>query len=131
MNRSGGPVKNALEFCRIEDPTKGLIVVHDDLENKFGKVKWKQGGSPQGHNGLKSIIGALNGCPDFLRMKIGVDRPESRLPVVVASYVTSNFEEGKSCERFSLTLRLEQIKKLATEVLEEVVALLKSEGFLP
>ena len=45
-----------LEMKNIED----CLIVHDDLESKFGKCKIKEGGSAGGHNGLKSIIEYMN-----------------------------------------------------------------------
>jgi PTH1 family peptidyl-tRNA hydrolase len=57
----------------------------------LGKSKVKVGGSPEGHNGLKSIIKTI-GNQDFLRLKIGISRPLSHDPADVASYVLSNFD---------------------------------------
>lgn len=55
MNTSGACFKKALKTFDISS-MKDLIVVHDDLEGKFGKIRIKDGGSAEGHNGLKSII---------------------------------------------------------------------------
>ena len=65
--------------------------MHDDLESIVGKCKVKETGSAEGHNGLKSIIENCGGGKDFKRLKIGIDRPKSKNPVIVASYVLSNF----------------------------------------
>lgn len=81
-------------FCTysIQIPSiKNIIIVHDDLESILGKAKIKEGGSAEGHNGLKSIINSFKGEKDFLRLKIGIDRPPSKEPEVVASYVLEKF----------------------------------------
>ena len=64
-----------------------LVVVHDELELALGQVKVKSGSaSPKGHNGLKSIKEALRGM-EYTRIGVGIGRPESRDPDVVAGYV--------------------------------------------
>mmetsp|Transcript_18585 Transcript_18585/g.1638 ORF Transcript_18585/g.1638 Transcript_18585/m.1638 type:complete len:80 (-) Transcript_18585:112-351(-) len=78
MNLSGIPFKAAFKQCKLKS-MDDVIIVHDDLDTKTGKSKVKVGGSPEGHNGLKSIISQM-GTKDFLRLKIGIDRPESHEP---------------------------------------------------
>ena len=56
----------------------------------MGKCKIKVGGSAEGHNGLKSIIQSLN--PNFQRLKIGIGRPDSKEPDIVADYVMGRVE---------------------------------------
>lgn len=64
-----------------------LVVVHDELELAPGQVKVKSGtASAKGHNGLKSINGLLKGS-EYTRICVGIGRPESREPDVVAGYV--------------------------------------------
>jgi PTH1 family peptidyl-tRNA hydrolase len=64
-----------------------LIVVHDELELALGQVKVKSGNaSPKGHNGLKSIRDVLKG-QGYTRIGVGIGRPESRDPNIVANYV--------------------------------------------
>jgi len=64
-----------------------LVVVHDELELPLGQVKVRNGlASPKGHNGLKSIKQTLPGV-DHTRIGVGIGRPESREPDVVAEYV--------------------------------------------
>lgn len=64
-----------------------IIVVHDELEKKFGQVSVKLGGSAKGHNGLRSIIGAIGA--EFWRLRLGIDRPVDR--EAVPDYVLSPF----------------------------------------
>ncbi|KAH8754950.1 peptidyl-tRNA hydrolase-domain-containing protein [Hyaloscypha finlandica] len=64
-----------------------LVVVHDELELAPGQLKVKSGSaSTKGHNGLKSINGLLRGT-EYTRIGVGIGRPESREPDVVAGYV--------------------------------------------
>lgn len=64
-----------------------ILVVHDELEKKFGQLVLKLGGSHKGHNGLKSIIAGIGA--EFWRLKVGIDRPEDR--DAVPDYVLTNF----------------------------------------
>ncbi|KAF1915487.1 peptidyl-tRNA hydrolase-domain-containing protein [Ampelomyces quisqualis] len=66
-----------------------LVVVHDELESALGKVTIKDGGaSAKGHNGLKSCQASL-GKTKWWRVGVGIGRPDSREPDVVAKYVLS------------------------------------------
>jgi PTH1 family peptidyl-tRNA hydrolase len=58
-------------------PPDRLIAVHDEIDLAFGALRVKAGGSTAGHNGLRSLQGALR-TPDFLRVRIGVGRPPGR-----------------------------------------------------
>lgn len=71
MNLSGGPVQRAATFFQLQ-PAQ-IIVIHDDIDLDFGRLKVKQGGGHGGHNGLRSISGLLG--PDYLRVRGGVGRP--------------------------------------------------------
>ncbi|MBN1533705.1 MAG: aminoacyl-tRNA hydrolase [Spirochaetes bacterium] len=91
MNQSGGPVKQALAYHRV-DPSS-LIVVHDEIELPFGDFRIKTGGGHKGHNGLRSIIEQL-GTPDFRRLRFGVGRPDNQM-LSVADYVLSDFSSDE------------------------------------
>lgn len=73
MNLSGKAVKKILDFYKIK-AEKDLIVIHDDIDLEFGKVKIKNSGSSAGHNGVQSIIDEL-GTENFIRVRIGIGRP--------------------------------------------------------
>ena len=75
MNLSGGPVASLLNFYRIE-PAQ-LIVVHDELDIPFDRIKIKFGGGHGGHNGIRDIISAI-GTGDFTRVRVGIGRPPGR-----------------------------------------------------
>ncbi|BDV41792.1 peptidyl-tRNA hydrolase [Geotalea uraniireducens] len=85
MNLSGRSVAEALRYHKL--PLAELIVVHDDLDIPFGRVKLKEGGGHGGHNGLRSLVQEL-GSADFVRLRIGIGRPARG---DVADYVLNNF----------------------------------------
>ncbi|MBF6350501.1 MULTISPECIES: aminoacyl-tRNA hydrolase [Nocardia] len=75
MNLSGRPVSALARFFSV--PPTEVIVVHDELDLPFGAVRLKRGGGEGGHNGLRSISGALT-TKDYLRTRIGIGRPPGR-----------------------------------------------------
>ena len=74
MNLSGEAVACLLAKHRLAEPGENLIVISDDLALPFGKIRIRARGSAGGHNGLKSIIGAI-GTHEFTRLRIGI-QPE-------------------------------------------------------
>jgi PTH1 family peptidyl-tRNA hydrolase len=76
VNLSGESVARLVRRHGITDPGR-LVVVHDELDLPLGRVKIKQGGGLAGHNGLRSIKAHLH-TDDFLRVRIGVDKPPSK-----------------------------------------------------
>ena len=72
MNESGGPVRAALDFHGIE--SADLLVIHDDIDLDFGRLRVQVGGGSGGHNGVRSLENGL-GARDFTRLKVGVGRP--------------------------------------------------------
>lgn len=66
-----------------------MVVVHDELELPFGRVKFKTGGSAKGHNGLRSIIAHCG--EGFMRIRCGIGRPDQSGKV--SDYVLTNFSE--------------------------------------
>ncbi|MBI4621261.1 MAG: aminoacyl-tRNA hydrolase [Desulfobacterales bacterium] len=87
MNLCGEAVKKMLNYFGI-DP-EALIVVHDDLDMEFGKIKIKEKGGHGGHNGVRSIISIL-GTNGFLRLKLGIGRPITNK--TAKDYVLGSFE---------------------------------------
>jgi peptidyl-tRNA hydrolase, PTH1 family len=87
MNLSGRSVAEALRFHKLS--LENLIVIHDDLDIPFGRVKVKEGGGHAGHNGLRSLLSEL-GSGDFTRVRVGIGRP-SRGDVV--DYVLNRFAD--------------------------------------
>jgi peptidyl-tRNA hydrolase, PTH1 family len=89
MNDSGRSVGPAAAFFKLE-PT-AVLVVHDEGDFDLGRLELKTGGGLAGHNGLRSIAQQL-GTQDFLRLRIGVGRPERGDPRPLADWVLANFE---------------------------------------
>jgi PTH1 family peptidyl-tRNA hydrolase len=94
MNESGGPVKSLLAFYRVRPDH--LVVVHDELDLPFGRLRVKLGGGDNGHNGLKSVRAAL-GTGDYHRVRLGIDRPSSAHRST-ADYVLSGFSSAERQE---------------------------------
>ena len=92
MNDSGRSVAAALRAVklRLED----VLVVHDHIDLPFGRLRLMEGGGSGGHNGLKSITGLIGA--GYARLRVGVDRPPSTDPDVVAEYVLSPFRESRA-----------------------------------
>lgn len=85
MNDSGLSVAEVARFFKISPDE--IVVFHDEIDLKPGKVRAKFGGGSAGHNGLRSIDDEIG--PDFWRIRIGVGRPEG--PMDAAAYVLRNF----------------------------------------
>lgn len=88
MNLSGLAVGKLASKFAI-DPGD-VIVLHDDLDLPLGRMKFKKGGSDAGHNGIKSITEHL-GTPNYLRLRLGIGRPDIRGGV--RDYVLEPFEQ--------------------------------------
>jgi PTH1 family peptidyl-tRNA hydrolase len=96
MNESGVAVSGATRFYKLE-PSE-VLVVHDEGDFELGRLELKVGGGLSGHNGLRSIAQHLK-TPDFLRLRVGVGRPDRGDPRPLADYVLSNFEPGDDAEK--------------------------------
>lgn len=87
---------------------ENILVVHDELQLPFGKLKMRQGGSPKGHNGLRSIIQVIG--QDFPRLSIGIARPERKEDV--GNYVLQNFSESHADLQVMVDAAVTQIESL-------------------
>jgi len=72
MNESGGAIQASLAYYKVA--TKDLLVIHDDIDLAFGRLRVQVGGGNGGHNGIRSVENAL-GTKEFSRLKVGVGRP--------------------------------------------------------
>jgi len=88
VNNSGEAVKKLLHDFSLTP--KELIVVHDDIDLEKGILKIKERGGDGGHNGLRSMINLLQ-TDNFIRIRLGIGRPESKEDVV--DYVLSSFDK--------------------------------------
>ncbi|MBN1882738.1 MAG: aminoacyl-tRNA hydrolase [Deltaproteobacteria bacterium] len=91
MNISGRSVAQAAGFFRLE--ASDIIVVYDDMDLDFGKLRIRPGGGAGGHRGVKSIIDQL-GDADFTRVRIGIGRPEGSDGSAVG-HVLGAFSKGE------------------------------------
>jgi peptidyl-tRNA hydrolase, PTH1 family len=89
--RSVGPARGALGPEDLDH----VLVVHDEIDIRFGEIRVRVGGGLAGHNGLKSIRTGL-GSTEFGRIRVGVDRPPTTDPDRVAAYVLGRFAEPKA-----------------------------------
>ena len=100
MNASGEPTQRIAAWHKV--PPERILVVVDDLDLPFGKLRMRERGSSGGHNGLKSLIAHFG--ENFARLRIGIGRDargeaidrvlgsfsneeEARLPDIVAAAV--------------------------------------------
>ena len=95
MNASGGPVSAAARYFKVEP--ESVLVVHDEGDFDLGRLQARKGGGLGGHNGLRSIAQHLK-TQDFLRLRVGVGRPERGDPRPLADYVLSDFEPADNAE---------------------------------
>ena len=115
MNRSGEAIRKAFNFFHIG--MEDLIVVHDDLDLPFGRLRFKRRGGDGGHQGVRSIIESLNGNT-FLRLKVGVGRPPKGVDPV--EYVLEPFH---AIQQFDLDRILSQAaESLSVMLLEGIEA---------
>ena len=86
--RSAGPARGSfkLDLDRV-------LVLHDEIDLPFGDIRVRLGGGLAGHNGLKSLKREL-GAPEFHRVRIGVGRPDSTDPEIVAAYVLGRWRQS-------------------------------------
>lgn len=87
--RSVGPARGALHV-----DLDRVLVVHDEIDLPFGDIRSRLGGGLAGHNGLKSLRQGL-GSADFARVRVGVGRPDSTDPDVVAAYVLGRWRQSE------------------------------------
>ena len=88
MNDSGHSVQAAARFFKVD--RDAVLVVHDESDLATGRLQLRRGGGLAGHNGLRSVASGLGG-PDFLRLRVGVGRPERGDPRPLADWVLSDF----------------------------------------
>jgi PTH1 family peptidyl-tRNA hydrolase len=96
MNNSGPPVRRLADFFKITN--SGLLVIHDDVDLSFGRLKIKEKGGHGGHNGLKSLMSVFGGG-DFARLRIGIGRPAERVDVTGHVLGQYSMEESDLLDR--------------------------------
>lgn len=109
MNRSGKAIRQLLEWRSLE--YSELLVIYDDVDLPFGRIRLRARGGSGGHNGMRSIIAEL-GSQEFARLRIGIGRkdPEPDL----SSFVLEVFDED---ERERLDCILEFVLRAVASIL--------------
>lgn len=90
MNLSGDAITSIVNFYKL-DPKKDILVLSDDLDMEFWKVRYREKWSHGGQNGLRDIMTKL-GSDEFSRIKIGIGRHEK---FEVVDWVLSKFQKDE------------------------------------
>lgn len=109
MNRSGQAVKELLRYNAISPVD--CIVLHDDLDIEFGKIKSQVGGSAAGHNGIKSLIATMG--EDFGRIRIGIG-PKEPAQIDSSDFVLGQFNKSQKAQLLNIE---KEVVALLTEQL--------------
>ena len=109
MNNSGPPIKHLAGYFRIS--CEDLLVIHDDIDLAYGRIKIKKKGGHGGHNGLRSLMHAFGGG-DFVRLRIGIGRSEPE--TVVTNHVLGRFTKAET----------EQLDQIITRARDAVITII-------
>nr|GMC69508.1 peptidyl-tRNA hydrolase, mitochondrial [Ipomoea batatas] len=123
MNLSGESVGAIVSYYKI--PLKQVLVIFDDMDLPFAKLRLLPKGGHGGHNGMRSVINRLKGSRDFPRLRIGIGRPPGRMDP--ASYVLRPFNREERAELdFTLHNGLEAVRILVLEDFNKSAAFVNS-----
>lgn len=111
-NLSGKAVREFMRFYKI--PTSDILVICDDFNLDFGKLRYRAHGSTGGNNGLKSIIAEI-GTEDFPRLRIGTGNDALRAKIGDVDFVLSKFTLEEK-------LQLPEILKGVSDKINEIIA---------
>ncbi|KAM7471149.1 hypothetical protein LguiA_009332 [Lonicera macranthoides] len=112
MNASGASVEAIVSYYNI--PSKQVLVIYDDLDLPFAKLRLLPKGGHGGHNGMRSVIKHLNGSRDFPRLRIGIGRPPGNMSTI--NFVLSRFNKQENEELdFAFQNGLEAVRILLSE----------------
>jgi peptidyl-tRNA hydrolase, PTH1 family len=117
MNRSGGPLGDIVQTYGIQ--CEDMVVIHDDIDLAYERLKIKEKGGDGGHNGLRSLIDAL-GTDDFVRLRMGVGRPEADIGVVDYVLGEFDFNQRKTLEPY-LSRGIEAVAAILCEGAKEAM----------
>ena len=116
MNESGQALKKLLKNVKAGSENKNILIIHDDLDQKIGKMKMTYGGNSGGQNGINSIY-AILGIKDYFRLKVGICPEVKPSKSDVADFVIGKFSPDEK----------DVMKKLYPKVLEGVKLFLNGE----
>src|SRR5919106_2793466 len=114
MNESGRSIGAAVRYFKV--PPEALLVVHDEVDLEPGRLQVRLGGGLAGHNGLRSVAHHV-GTSDFLRLRVGVGRPQRGDRRPVADFVLSPFPVDLDVEGL-VARAADAVELVATEGLE-------------
>ena len=118
MNASGLAVQLLLEEYRVS--AKELILILDDLNLPLGRIRIRERGSAGGHNGMESVILALN-SEEIMRVRAGIG--EENMPDDKAEFVLSDFPPGKAAEAEEMISRAAQaVRSIITDGVSRAMA---------
>ncbi|HEX4189281.1 MAG TPA: aminoacyl-tRNA hydrolase [Solirubrobacteraceae bacterium] len=112
MNDSGrsvGPARGSFKL-----PLERVLVIHDELDLPFGEVRSRIGGGLAGHNGLKSLKRELGG-EEFIRVRVGIGRPDSTDPEIVSAWVLGRFREDEQAVRELVARAEEEVERIVVD----------------
>jgi PTH1 family peptidyl-tRNA hydrolase len=112
MNESGrsvGPARGSFKL-----PLERVLVIHDELDLPFGDVRSRTGGGLAGHNGLRSLKRELGG-EDFVRVRVGIGRPESTDPEIVSAWVLGRFREDEQAVRELIARAGDEVERIVLD----------------
>ena len=109
MNLSGLAVGHIMKVFHLEE--RDLIVIHDDVDLDFGRIRIRQGGRHGGHKGIESIQNSLGGS-GFIRVKVGIGRPKGDSNL--SNYVLEPFSDDEK-------IPLKEIIERAAESVETLI----------
>ena len=91
MNLSGDAVQALCTFYKV--PASRIVLLYDDMDTAVGAVRVRASGGHGGHNGVRSVLARLGGGAPFVRVRIGVGRPDA---AAVVDHVLSRFKPGEA-----------------------------------
>ena len=115
MNLSGRSVQPAARFFKVEPDA--LLVVHDEVDLEPGRLQLRAGGGLAGHNGLRSVAQAL-GSQEFVRLRVGVGRPQRGDPRPVSDFVLDPFDAHEDVDGL-VARAADAVEALLAEGLED------------
>ena len=116
MNLSGPSIRNLANFFKLEK--RDLLVIHDDIDIVFGRIKIKQKGGDAGHKGVMSLVEAF-GSGTFARVRVGIGRPDTGQDV--KTYVLDKFDTEQEAS-------LDKVIIMAQEAVETILLRGMKEG---
>jgi len=111
VNLSGQAVSKLVNFYKAD--LEDLVVIHDDADIEFGRIKAKKNGKSGGHNGVESIMDAI-GNENFSRIRIGIGR--SNRCEDLKGHVLSNFNETE----------VTKLDKILSKALETITIIIRN-----